>query len=129
MSYHGYHKVEICAIKKQLWPSWDLRGDMSKSNQNSYKEEAAKFKVKMLSYLHQTFLLSGYKWPAPVQHQNYLDSSLSVRTCRNTQTNSSTYIGRVQPINKYRSRSARRYTQTFNHKTQRPLSPNPLPKT
>jgi hypothetical protein len=52
LSYHGHHKVEICAIKKQLWPNWGLQGDMSKSNQISYKEEAVEFIVKMLSYLH-----------------------------------------------------------------------------
>ena len=41
----------LCS-QETIMASWSLRGDMSQSNRNSYNEEAAKFTVKMLSYLH-----------------------------------------------------------------------------
>ena len=129
LSYHGHHKVEICAVKKQLWqvgvceeicPNLTEIHTMRKPQNSQSKGWATYMKH---------FLLPCYNRPVLMQHQNHLDSSLSIRTCKNTQKSLLSYIGRLQPINNYWGRSARRPTLTLNHKVQRPLSPKPTPKT
>ncbi len=128
LSYHGHHKVEICAIKKQLWQVGVCEVICPNPTEIHTMRKSQNLEAERWATYMKHFSLRGYKWATLIQHQSHLHSSLAIRSCKKHKINVSTYIGRVQPISNYRSRSATRRTRTLYHKTQRPLSPNPPPK-
>ena len=85
LSYHGHHKVEICALKKQLWQVGVCEEICPNLTEIHTMRKPQNSQSKCWATYIKHFSLPGYKWPALIQHQNHLDPSLSIRTYKNTQ--------------------------------------------